>query len=95
MVGVEGLLEVYCWARYNEIMNFSNFSISGGLGPNYLTRGSKIPRCVFYHNSVKNNAMVVVEGLLEAYCWARYNEIKIFQIFLFQGGRDQITIFGQ
>ena len=94
MVGVEGLLEVYCWARYNEIMNFSNFSISGGLGPNYLTRGSKIPRCVFYHNSVKNNAMVVVEGLLEAYWWVNTMNSKNSN-FLISGGRDQITIFGQ
>ena len=75
MVMVEGSLAVYCSARYNEIMNFSNFSISRSLGQNYHTWAVRSQDVFFYHNSVKNNAMVGVEGLLEAYCCAGYNEI--------------------
>ena len=56
--------------EYREIEKFSKISKFGGLGPKiriggYLPENLKMH--IFLHISAKNNAMIAVEGLLEAY----------------------------
>ena len=48
----------------------------GDSGPKHLQKYT------FYHILTKNNANIVVEGLLEPYLWVEYRQIKKNQKFL-------------
>ena len=70
LIVVEGLLEAYWQDDSDEKHYFLFLSFLGGLGPNYYIWELGYfctPKHVFSHILVKNNDLIEVEGLLEAY----------------------------